>query len=493
MLTRTILALPPDHPCLPLAELLPRQGIEVETLIIDEPHMEKALQLPGDLFILAEQLLPGKTTKLFQTFKDQPERPHLVALMKGDSSTRRAELLLSGCDNVLSEDMPISTLAKVLRSLIEKHQQTLELSLPAPLPLSEPRLSDFVSNSPTMRLFLETVNRIIHANSSLLLLGETGVGKERLARAIHSESTRSAHPFIAINCGALPESLLESELFGHEEGAFTGASRAHRGCFEMAHGGTLFLDEIGEMPIHLQVKLLRTLQEKEIQRLGGEKCIPVDVRIIAATNRDLKEEVRLKNFRNDLFYRLSVVVLELPPLRERKEDIPELIQNYLEYLRHRIGVEVNHVTSEAVNALCEYDWPGNVRELINVMERAMLLCSNEQIDCRDLPDEIQIQLTPKLPELSTALATAADTADALFRMPENWIDRPWKQVRRDAVAAIEQHYLISLLKQTHGRIGDTAALAGIEPRSLYAKMKKYGIRKESFRLQKRKSLASSAP
>jgi transcriptional regulator with PAS, ATPase and Fis domain len=216
------------------------------------------------------------------------------------------------------------------------------------------------------------------------------VGKERLARAIHAESRRSKGPFVAVNCAALSESLLESEPFGHEEGAFTGATRSHRGCFEIAHKGVIFLDEIGELPNHLQVKLLRALQDREITRVGSEQSFQVDVRMMAATNRDPREEVKTKRLREDLYYRLNVVTLTIPPLRQRSEDIPDIVASYLPWLRPRVGRDVTSIAPEALEALAHYSWPGNVRELINVIERAMLLCEGEQIRLADLPDTIRL-------------------------------------------------------------------------------------------------------
>ena len=238
-----------------------------------------------------------------------------------------------------------------------------------------------------MYLFMKEVTQVAPSNVPLLILGETGVGKEHLARAIHSASPRSGGPFITINTAAIPEQLLESELFGHTQGAYTGATRSRRGAFELAHHGTIFLDEIGDLPQPLQIKLLRTLQDYEVRSLGSETSIWVDVRVIAATNRDLEEEVQQGNFRKDLFFRLSVIPLTIPPLRERKEDIPAIIDRILESRRQRFGYAPNSVSDEARQALLRYDWPGNIRELINVLERAIILCDvvDDEITPQNLP------------------------------------------------------------------------------------------------------------
>ena len=234
-------------------------------------------------------------------------------------------------------------------------------------------LESLGTKSRAMQELVRMARRVAAADSTVFLLGETGSGKERLARAIHAASPRREAPFVAVNCAALPESLLESELFGHERGAFTGATRSRRGHFELAHGGTLFLDEIAEMAPPLQGKLLRTLQERRIQRLGSERSLAVDVRILTATSRDVAAEMERDAFRRDLYYRLAVVTLTVPPLRERLEDLPDLVENILETLGRRLGRVGVAVSGGAMAALAGYRWPGNVRELRNAIERAVLL------------------------------------------------------------------------------------------------------------------------
>jgi DNA-binding NtrC family response regulator len=368
------------------------------------------------------------------------------------------------------------TLRNLLRTILDRRRAEADQSIEASIAVERPKLSDFISASPAMQAFMEVVDRVVDTDASLLILGETGVGKERLARAIHGESRRSDGPFVAVNCGALPETLLESELFGHEEGAFTGATRMRRGWFELAHGGTLFLDEIGEMPLHLQVKLLRALQERAIQPLGSEKAIRVDARVMAASNRDLERAVEQKEFRGDLYYRLGVVSLTLPALRDRSADIPALVANYIDHFATTIGRDVSGIENGAMDALMRYLWPGNVRELMNVIERAVLLCSNERIGVQHLPRSI---------------AGAGDTAAGPTGFPgaseggvgtrSDWLDRTWRAVRRDMVAQLERAYLDALLAATGGRVGETARRAGMEPRSLYGKMRKHGLRKEDYR------------
>jgi len=245
-----------------------------------------------------------------------------------------------------------------------------------------------IGNSAALRDVLQLCDRVAATNATVLLLGETGTGKELSARRVHAQSPRREKPFIAINCAALPETLLESELFGHEEGAFTGATATKLGRFELAHGGTLFLDEIGDISPSTQIKLLRVLQEREFVRVGGVKTISCDVRIIAATNRNLKRAMEAGEFREDLYYRLNVFPIHLPPLRERREDIPLLVEHFVERTAREFGAQRPRIASEAMSLLCAYRWPGNIREMRNVIERAVLLSDDGQISPETMPREI---------------------------------------------------------------------------------------------------------
>jgi DNA-binding NtrC family response regulator len=404
--------------------------------------------------------------------RGQLEAPAVVAVSESESAAERAALIAAGCEAVLFAGLDEPTLAGALDAILEERRTALSRDL-ARRPLAEPRLGDFVSESPTMQAFMEMVHRVVPGETALLILGETGVGKERLARAVHAEGPRAGGPFVAVNCGALPEALLESELFGHEEGAFTGATRTRRGAFELAHGGTIFLDEVGDMPPHLQVKLLRVLQDHEVRRVGAERPFVVDVRVMAASNRDLEADAEAARFRRDLFYRLSVVSLTVPPLRERVEDIPTLAQSYVEYHRPRVGRDVRGVSDEAMTALRRYGWPGNVRELINVVERAMLLCRGDTITAADLPAAIR-----DCGPCSRPVPAAPRDAD---EVPAEWLDRPLKELCGEMVADLERAYLAAMLRDTGGKVGDAARRAGLDPRSLYEKMRQYGLAKEHFK------------
>lgn len=430
-----------------------------------------------DLVIISRPLIGASASETVNSLRTLPESPDVVVLCEEEDPEERAALLAAGCLSVLYTGLPNQMLGEALSAAIERRLQTAEEALvPTDAP-PQPQLNDFVSASPAMETFMDIVHRVVDSDATLLIMGETGVGKERLARAIHAESPRSGGPFVSVNCVALSENLLESELFGHEEGAFTGASRARRGWFELAHNGTIFLDEIGEMPTHLQVKLLTVLQTREVQRVGAESSIAVDVRVMAATNRDLAAEVEAGNFRRDLYYRISVVSLTIPPLSERREDIPGLARGLLDHFRGEIPHHIKGFATETMEALCRYDWPGNVRELMNVIERAMLLSSDDEISLCDLPATIG----GVAPDLDPEFPTPQDVEEERLSVPQEWLRQPLRDAREKLLAEFERAYLVGLLEETRGRVGETAKRAGIQPRSLYEKMKRLGLRKEDYR------------
>jgi two-component system response regulator AtoC len=307
-----------------------------------------------------------------------------------------------------------------------------------------------VAASPAMIHVLEIVERAAEFKATVLLQGESGSGKEVLARAIHAQSPRRDEAFVAINCAAIPEALLESELFGHAKGAFTGADRARRGLFAEADGGTLFLDEIGELPLALQAKLLRVLQEEEVRPVGEAKPRRVDVRVLAATARDLEAEVAGGRFREDLFYRLDVVRVKVPPLRERREDIPLLVDHFLGRTRESLGKAVRSIDDDALERLVDYAWPGNVRELENVLERAVILCRGERLALADLP-----------PNLTSAPAERRGASR----------DLSLRRARR----ALEARLIGEALEATGGNRTHAARLLGISHRALLYKLKEYGL------------------
>ena len=429
-------------------------------------------QVLSDVLIVSQHLIPSSAAEKIQRIAAATNAPAIVVLADKDDVEESTTLRAAGADAVLYTAIPDDILGEAIAGIVENRRNLLSQTVAARRATPRPELTDFVSVSPVMQRFIKTVRRVADSGAPLLITGETGVGKERLARAIHYDSRRADGPFISVNCGAIPENLLESNLFGHEKGSFTGATRTQRGCFELAHGGTLFLDEIGEMPFHLQVKLLHVLQDYEVAPVGSEKRIPVDVRVIAATNRDIKVEVEEKRFRKDLYYRLGVVSIDVPALRERRGDIPALAASILEGLSARIGCHVSGIAQTAQDALCNYAWPGNVRELINVIERALLLCENSEITLEDLPGEIADE---------DGVTETSVPSCAAELIPDEWMSKPLKEIRESAIERFESAYLTKLLVATEGRIGETAERAGMEPRSLFNKMKRYGLRKEDFR------------
>ena len=308
---------------------------------------------------------------------------------------------------------------------------------------------EIIGESVKMKRLYSTISKVSRTDSSVIIYGESGTGKELVARAIHKGSDRRSNPFIRVNCGALAEGVLESELFGHEKGAFTGAIKRKRGRFELADSGTIFLDEIGDLPPSTQVKLLRVLQEKEFERVGGEQTLTVNVRVIAATNRDLEKLVADKKFREDLYYRLHIIPIYLPPLRERSDDIPSLADHFLQKIGKEIGQPGLKLDKAAVDMLCRYHWPGNVRELENVLERSAVLAEGETITLSDLP----LLLSDR-----RYINTEYDSLDL-----------------NDTLARVEKDAIESALKKSNGNKTRAAKLLGIKTSALYYKLEKYGL------------------
>ena len=460
-----------------ISRLLRKSDTVVEAVSDRKQFLRKVARKTCDLIATDRYPVTRNTLGEIHKLRQLPDAPSIVILAEHGNEEERAKLIAAGCEAVLNPRLPVRELGSALSAILDRRRKVTHVPLAIRPKLAEAEIGDFAAESPAMKNFVKIIPRIAKSNSSVLILGETGVGKEKLAHVLHAESSRSEGPFIAIHCGALPESLLESELFGHEEGAFTGAIRSRRGCFELAHQGTIFLDEIGEMPLHLQVKLLRVLESHEIRRVGSEKSIPVDVRVITATNRDLEAEVQAKQFRRDLYYRLNVVSLTIPPLRERVEDIPELVESYINYLGPRIGCEVSSIAKEALEMFCQYSWPGNVRELINVIERGMLLCESNTITSYDLPQCISGKQA-----LQTISVSPQNHSEESCTFPEEWLQKPLKRACKDILDQFERSYLISLLRTTDGRISEAAKAAGLNARTLFDKMRKYNLNKKDFRV-----------
>ncbi|MCK9274591.1 MAG: sigma-54 dependent transcriptional regulator [Syntrophales bacterium] len=320
-------------------------------------------------------------------------------------------------------------------------------------------LPEIIGTGPAMTDIYEIVKTVAPTTTTVLVQGETGTGKELVARAIHRQSYRSSGPFIKINCAAIPETLMESELFGYEKGAFTGAASRKPGRFEQAHNGTLFLDEIGELPKDMQAKLLRAIQDQEFERVGGLETIKVDVRLIAATNRDLRKDVKTGQFREDLYYRLNVLPVELPPLRERKEDIALLLQYFLDKFNRKLNRNIESVELDLVECCRNYSWPGNIRQMENLMERLVLLAKDTVLHAANLPPEIRYTSRAE-----SVQAHCPDTSS-------------FKDILKERTESIERIMIANVLEECNGNVSQAARKLGLSRKGLQLKMIKYGLRK----------------
>ena len=441
---------------------------EVESITANLPSLAElfaVLQRRSlDLIIIDEALLPEAADDFIQELTASPGTPQVVLIGLEDDPGRRAELTAAGCLAVIPDSVDEAVFRECFRTVAQRRLEEADANL-REVPDDEYSLADYATSSPRMRKFLRDARRAAMSDSTVLLAGETGVGKGLLARSLHNESNRQG-PFVPVSCAALTPTLIESELFGHEKGAFTGADRDRRGVFELAHRGTLFLDEIGELPLHLQAKLLAVLEERQVQPLGSEERTDVDVRFIAATNRDLQKEVADGRFREDLYYRLAVLTLALPALRERREDIPEIAQSYVDHYRALAHSDVCGISDAARKCLTAYPWPGNIRELANAIERAVIVGTHEEIQVAELPGPVQ---------------ASGPEGSSLAALPPDWAQLPWRDVRRRVLDDAERRYLTEMLRASKGRIRNAAERAGIATRSFTEKMRQHELRKEDFR------------
>ncbi len=368
--------------------LLEESGYRVTTAGSVEEGRNRFQQDSFDL-VLCDMIMPdGNGLDLLQEIKQQDARTSVITMTAYTSTKTAIEAMKRGAYDYISKPFDVEELKVVIQKALEK-AELVDENIFLRRELEEKyRFSNIIGRSRPMQEIFGLIERVSKTSSTVLVEGESGTGKELIARAVHYESPRASHRFLSVNCGALPEDLLESELFGHERGSFTGAVKEKKGLFREAHGGTLFLDEISEMSPAMQVKLLRALQEKKVRRVGGNEEEDVDVRIIAATNRDLKEQTETGQFREDLFYRINVIPVRLPPLRRRREDIPLLVDFFIKKYSEGMGIETKKISVEAMRTLESYHWPGNVRELENVIERALALSTGEAMTSEDLPAHV---------------------------------------------------------------------------------------------------------
>lgn len=428
-----------------LQELLDGWGHRVDEASDGNEALRKAIELLPDV-IITDLVMPGMDGLwLLRALRE--ELPHVpVIVLSGRATIDSAiEAIREGAFDLLEKPLD----SRRLRILLERAQEkkdTLQqvASLRHRLEKGEER--GFIGRSPAMQKVFSLIEKVAPSKASVVITGESGTGKEMVARAVHNLSPRREKPFVAINCSAIPATLMESEIFGHEKGAFTGADQRRLGCFELADGGTIFLDEVGELPVELQSKFLRVLEEEKLRRLGGKSELSVDVRVICATNRDLKQQIDLGHFREDLYFRLNVFHLHLPPLKDRAEDVSILAQHFVEKFAAEAGKKIEGVEGEALEALGGYSWPGNIRELRNAMERAVILCDGELIGSTELPVEI----------------AGAPSEGMIVKLA---MGMPLREV--------EKEYILRSLRRNGGNKARTADALGISEKTLYNKLNRY--------------------
>ena len=421
-----------------------------------------------DLAILVLRAGDSNLTTLDQLVEADPDLP-IVVIGSDDGEKTVSDYLRHGAATYLPlesvdhdlEDILVETLTQSRQRATE---QTLRRAIERPY-----SFEDFLGESPPMKAVYSLIERVAARSVDILITGETGTGKELVARAVHRRSRRTAAPFVPIDCGAIPDTLLESELFGHERGAFTGADARRIGLIEVADGGTLFLDEIAELPFALQAKLLRVLQERRLRRVGARKETPVDVRIVAATSRDIDVMVENGTFRRDLFYRINVVRISLPPLRQRGDDIGLLAEFFASRAGREMGLTAGRFSADTYQVLRHYNWPGNVRELQNVIRRAMALTADDVIGVDDLPDNV----------VTAAGKYIADTSDELKQGSPSRAG--FLTLKATHVAEFEQHYLYEIMKRLHGDVSAAAKEARVPRGTLYRLLKLHNIEPSRFR------------
>ena len=436
-----------------LVRELSRKGHAVEGVGDGEVALERLRDDPPDVLILDMRMPKMEGIEVLRRLAEMPEAPQVIVTTGFQEVSSAVEAMKLGAYDYLTKPARIEELDILIRKAAEKGRLIRQnVVLRDRLDPAGPA-GGIVTASPKMEELMRLVDRVAPTDSAVLVLGESGTGKELVARAIHERSPRARQAFVPIHCGALPREVLESELFGHEKGAFTGAVNSKLGLIELADGGTLFLDEIGEMEPESQVKLLRVLETHSFFRVGGTRSRTVDMRLVAATNRDLAEAIRQSQFRQDLFYRINTISLSLPPLRERPEDVRVLAEHFLE---QNAGYGRKRLAPETLRCLEVYPWPGNVRELQHVIQRGVILGTGEVLWPADLPAEIQCGSGP-----APAAAAAASAAGSLELM--------------------ERQHIVATLKQVDGHRGKAAALLGIDPKTLYRKLLSYGITADTLR------------
>ncbi|MEN6465973.1 MAG: sigma-54 dependent transcriptional regulator [Syntrophaceae bacterium] len=435
-----------------LREFLKSRGYDEDGAFSAEEALEKLARNDYRL-VLLDVKLPGMSgLDAIPQINRTGFRGAIILMTAYRSRDTAIEAVNSGAYDYFIKPFSLKEMDVVIRRALERQKLQEEIARLKPLARHEGALSRIIGESDPMKRLKEMVQRIAPLETTVLVTGESGTGKELIADVLHSLSRRAAGPLVKINCASIPESLLESELCGHEKGAFTGAHAQRQGKFEQADGGTILMDEIGDMPFSLQAKLLRLVEQKQLERLGGKKSIDVDVRIIAATNQDLFQRIKEKQFREDLYYRLNVGAIQLPPLRERKDDLPLLVRHFLEKINVKIGTAVSGVSREGMELLFHHPWPGNIRELSNLLERACIHAAGTVLS----GDDVRV-------------AFQKSTGDAGHQVPNTAISLG------QTLDEIEKNLIIEALRKCKGRQCDAAKLLGLNPKNLWKKIRKHGI------------------
>lgn len=438
-----------------LQEVLAKRGYEGDSAFSAEEALEKTAANSYDL-ILLDVKLPGISgLEAIPRIMSQGDQGDIIMMTAHGSREMALEAIGKGAYDFFTKPFNLQEMDIVIKRAIERRRLKGEVErLKSRLCKEAGLIEKIIGASRCMKQLKGMIQRIAPLETTVLITGESGTGKELVADLIHSLSPRVSGPFIKINCASIPENLLESELCGHERGAFTGAVSMKEGKFELAHKGTILMDEIGEMPFTLQAKLLRLVEQKQFERLGGKKAITVDVRIIAATNQDLTSLIKEKRFREDLYYRLNVGAIYVPPLRERKDDLPLLIDHFLREINVKLGTNVTAVSREGMELLLNHDWPGNVREFANLLERAVIHCSGRTLSGEEV--SMAFQRAPRIEETSER-----ETAISLG----------------ETLDEIEKTLIITALRKNKGKQSDAARSLGLNPKNLWKKIRKHHIEK----------------
>ena len=463
-----------------LGAMIERAGYRVETAADGSAAVARLADhtAPPVACVILDLQMPGMSG--IEVLKSiRPRNPHLpvIVLTAHASVARVVEAMRAGASDFIVKPASAERIRTAIRSALAHVEMTGELAPVKAATATETRFEDLLGSSPAMNEAVRLARRAAATSIPVLIEGESGVGKEMFARAIHRASSRASGPFVAVNCGAIPDNLVESILFGHEKGAFTGACERHSGKFQEASGGTLFLDEVGELPLDVQVKLLRALQEGEVDPVGARRPVAIDIRLISATNRDMAARVAEGSVREDLYYRLNVFPLRIPPLRERREDIPLLARHFIETIARAEGLAEKQLSGEAVNLLLGYDWPGNIRQLQNAIFRAVVMCEGPLLEVADFP---QILSAPGHRVASGSPPDGGPVGDEM----QPFISLIDEAGDLRSLAAIEAEVIRRAIHRCHGRLSEVARRLGIGRSTLYRRIEDLDLADEARRARR---------